>query len=111
VHRMEKKEKRRLATAQKKESRQEVYRCTLCGNTLFDADKKFEAGCGFPSFWMHIGDHVKEKFLTTYGRERIQLLCNTCGQHLGHLFNNKRTPTRLRYCINADAIHLEESSK
>ncbi|MDQ3190732.1 MAG: peptide-methionine (R)-S-oxide reductase [Bacteroidota bacterium] len=86
---------------------QEVYNCTRCGNKLFDADKKFEAGCGFPSFWMPLRDNVTENFLTTYGRERTQLLCKKCGQHLGHLFKNNTTPTQLRYCINSSAINLE----
>lgn len=109
VHRMEKKEKRKqAASAQKEGSAKGVYVCTCCGSALFESAKKFDSRTGFPSFWMHIGDHVKENFLTTYGRERIQLLCNSCGQHLGHLFENKRTPTQLRYCINAQSIRLKE---
>ncbi len=83
-----------------------TYNCSHCGHPLFDAGKKFEAGCGFPSFWMHIGEQVQLKPLDTYGRKRIQLLCNHCKQHLGHLFDNKHTPSGKRYCINADAIRL-----
>gem|GEM_PF-1918456 len=80
------------------------YVCSACGTTLFDAATKFDAGCGFPSFWQHHGNNVKHNFLQTYGRSRIQLLCNHCGQHLGHLFNSKVTPTGVRYCINGHAI-------
>ncbi len=81
-----------------------TFVCSACGFELFEADKEFEAGCGFPSFWLHLSDHVKLKPLDTYGRHRIQLLCNNCSQHLGHLFDNKFTPTEVRYCINKNAI-------
>ena len=85
-----------------------MYVCTACGHALFDASKKFDAGCGFPSFWMHRETGVKLNPLSTYGRERIQLLCNNCQQHLGHLFANRYTPTGIRYCINSSAIKLVE---
>ena len=85
-----------------------IYTCSSCGNTLFLASKKFEVGSGFPSFWAPIGEHVQQHKLNTYGRERIQVLCQQCGQHLGHLFEDNRTPTQLRYCINAEAIQLEK---
>jgi len=81
-----------------------TFVCSRCGNTLFEANKKFEAGCDFPSFWLHIADNVTLHPLNTYGRHRIQLLCNHCGQHLGHLFDNKFTPTGVRYCINENTI-------
>jgi peptide-methionine (R)-S-oxide reductase len=83
--------------------------CSNCSSLLFEANKKFEAGCGFPSFWMHFDDNVKLNPLITYGRNRVQLLCNTCGQHLGHLFDNKFTPTKVRYCINENAIEYNAS--
>ena len=83
-----------------------VYSCTNCGSPLFEETKRFNAGCGFPSFWMHYGEHVVLNPLDTYGRSRIQLLCSHCGAHLGHLFPHKGTPTQLRYCINEKAIQL-----
>jgi peptide-methionine (R)-S-oxide reductase len=82
----------------------EGYACSNCNNLLFEADSRFEAGCGFPSFWKHRGNNVQQNLLTTYGRERIQLVCARCGQHLGHLFTSKVTPTGVRYCINGNAI-------
>lgn len=106
VNRMQRKQARRQNQIQQAE---DCYVCSKCGNRLFEADKKFDSRTGFPSFWMHIGEAVKENFLDTYGRERMQLLCRQCNQHLGHLFPNKHTPTKVRYCINADAICLEES--
>ena len=83
---------------------QSFYSCSSCGLPLFEADKKFESGTGFPSFWAAIEGQVQEKFLDTYGRHRIQLLCKGCGTHLGHLFPNKYTPSKQRYCINREAV-------
>ena len=111
LHRMKRKEERKLALAQKVQKQlveQGYYNCSCCGNQLFQASKKFDSGTGFPSFWEHVGDNVKENFLDTYGRVRVQLLCRSCGSHLGHLFPNKLTPTKLRYCINAESILLEK---
>lgn len=108
VHRLEKKGKRKQTIPQGEKKQEGIYRCSNCACALFDAEKKFDSRTGFPSFWSHIGNNVKENFLDTYGRERIQLLCNGCGLHLGHLFPNKTTPTKIRYCINADSIRLEE---
>ncbi|GAB3825082.1 peptide-methionine (R)-S-oxide reductase [Pontibacter rugosus] len=86
---------------------QGIYTCTTCGLALFEADKKFDVGSGFPSFWAQVGEHVTHNPLDTYGRHRTQLLCSQCEQHLGHLFADARTPTQVRYCINADAIELQ----
>lgn len=108
VHRIAKKEQRKLEKAQQENAAQGLYACSSCGHELFEAAKKFDSGTGFPSFWLHIGENVKENFLDTYGRERIQLLCSKCGRHLGHLFNNNVTPTKVRYCINEDAIAYRE---
>ena len=108
VGRMQRKKRRRKDTCTEAGG---VYRCSACGYELFEENKKFDSGTGFPSFWMHIGEHVKQQFLDTYGRERIQLLCNRCDQHLGHLFPNKKTPTKIRYCINASSIILEEEGQ
>ncbi|MFD2514017.1 peptide-methionine (R)-S-oxide reductase [Pontibacter locisalis] len=84
-----------------------VYTCSSCGAVLFEASRKFDVGSGFPSFWDQAGESVKHKSLDTYGRHRVQLLCNRCGQHLGHLFQDSRTPTNVRYCINAASIKLD----
>lgn len=106
VSRMQRKQQRRQRLPAHEQ--QESWVCAGCNHTLFETDKKFEFGTGFPSFWQHIDDHVKQQFLDSYGRERTQLLCNRCGQHLGHLFPHKHTPSRLRYCINATAICLQK---
>ena len=84
-----------------------VYTCSNCGLILFEVKYKFDVGSGFPSFWEQVGENVKQNPLDTHGRERIQLLCNQCKQHLGHLFDDARTPTNVRYCINADALNYK----
>lgn len=81
-----------------------VYTCSVCGQVLFEAKYKFEVGSGFPSFWAQVEENVEQNQLGTYGRNRIQLLCSQCKQHLGHLFDDARTPTNVRYCINAAAL-------
>lgn len=84
----------------------DVYRCSRCHEVLFSAGHKFDSKTGFPSFWAHLAESVLQQPLHTYGRDRIQLLCRQCGQHLGHLFTDKRTPSQVRYCINAGTIAL-----
>jgi len=94
----------------KNEQNQEpgVYTCSRCGTPLFSSTQKFDSKTGFPSFWGHLAHNVQQQMLDTYGRDRIQLLCHQCGLHLGHLFPDSRTPSRVRNCINADAIHLQQ---
>jgi peptide-methionine (R)-S-oxide reductase len=116
LHRIERKQQRRQAMSRSRQQPERppeggCYACSQCGNALFEEDKKFESGTGFPSFWAHKEEGVLQKELTTYGRQRIQLLCSGCGQHLGHLFPNKHTPSGLRYCINAAAIEKVEGVK
>jgi peptide-methionine (R)-S-oxide reductase len=81
-----------------------IYICTKCGSKLFEEEKRFEVRCGFPSFWLHLENNVRLRFLNTHGRERIQLICHQCGQHLGHLFSNAHTPSKLRYCVTHESI-------
>lgn len=76
-----------------------IFRCAACGAALFPANKRFDSGTGFPSFWAAIDENVEQRQLTTYGRERTQLVCTSCGTHLGHLFEDERTPSGVRFCI------------
>ena len=86
------------------EQQKGIYTCSNCRQTLFEAKYKFEVGSGFPSFWAQVGENVLHNPLDTHGRNMIQLLCHQCKQHLGHLYDDARTPTNVRYCINADAL-------
>ena len=82
-----------------------IYECKCCGTLLFDASEKFESGTGWPSFTQPIkenaiGYHADK----SYGMIRVEVVCNTCDAHLGHVFPDGPPPTGLRFCINSVSI-------
>lgn len=84
------------------------YHCRCCGEILFEADTKFDAGCGWPSFYQPAnGNNVVEHVDTSYGMVRTEVTCRSCGAHLGHVFPDGPKPTGLRYCINSVSIKLD----
>lgn len=79
-----------------------TYVCRLCSLPLFKADAKFESGTGWPSFFKPIDpDHVAELMDESHGMIRIEIRCQRCDGHLGHVFDDGPPPTRKRYCLNS----------
>lgn len=80
-----------------------VYACAACGQVLFDSKTKFDAQCGWPSFYDAKPGAVAFHDDRSHGMERVEATCANCGGHLGHLFEGEgfATPTDKRYCVNS----------
>ncbi len=87
-----------------------TYHCVCCDEALFSSEDKYDSGTGWPSFKNEIeGSEIKKENDLSYGMSRTELICNRCGSHLGHLFNDGPSPTGLRYCINSLSLTLKPS--
>jgi methionine-R-sulfoxide reductase len=79
-----------------------VYACACCDTLLFDSTEKFDSGTGWPSFTQPIEENAVAYFNDdSMSRSRVEITCNTCDAHLGHVFPDGPAPSRLRYCVNA----------
>ncbi|TXD52690.1 MULTISPECIES: peptide-methionine (R)-S-oxide reductase MsrB [unclassified Polaribacter] len=85
------------------------YNCVCCHTPLFDSTIKFESSSGWPSFTQPIKENaIKYDRDVTFGMVRVEVMCNTCDAHLGHIFPDGPAPSGLRYCVNSESMVLDK---
>jgi peptide-methionine (R)-S-oxide reductase len=85
-----------------------TYRCVCCGEPLFASDTKFDAGCGWPSYSEALKAGIVERVVDrSHGMVRVEVRCQNCGAHLGHVFDDGPQPTGERFCINSASLSFD----
>lgn len=90
-----------------------TYACTACGAKLFESNTKFDAHCGWPSFYDALPSSVEFIEDRSFGANRTEVTCSNCGGHLGHVFEGESfdTPTDQRYCINSLSLQFTPKNR
>ena len=85
-----------------------TYHCAGCGTPLFEAEAKYDHGCGWPAFTQAIEkDRIGYHEDRSFGMRRVEVTCRNCGGHLGHVFKDGPPPTHDRYCINSASVRFD----
>ena len=91
-----------------------VYKCKNCKAELFKSESKYDAGCGWPSFFEAVNEQaiIYKEDNSIFGRPRTEILCANCEGHLGHVFEDgPKNKTGLRYCVNSISLDFESENK
>ena len=88
-----------------------TYKCAGCGTELFSSSSKYDSGCGWPAFYEALPEKIEESEDNSFGMKRIEITCENCGGHLGHVFNDGPQPSGLRYCVNSISLDFDSGDK
>ena len=86
-----------------------TFRCACCELPLFDSQSKFDAGCGWPSFYTAIEGNVAYLEDSSHNMRRVEIQCQHCQSHLGHVFDDGPKPTGKRYCVNSLSLTFKSA--